>query len=116
MLPHDRDAVGTAVDDEHPLVPVEHDAARRAERERPLMVVFRHLVELRVLDDLQHPEPASQHDEDRDGRVLKNREANAGGARALFSHQAPNDRVKSSSIARIPLACIFRVPVPVMCA
>ena len=30
--------------------------ARRPQRQRPLMVVLRHLLELRVLHDLQHPE------------------------------------------------------------
>src|ERR1700730_752297 len=31
-------------------------------------------------------------------------------------HQPPNDRENSSSIARVPLGCILRVPVPVKCA
>ena len=52
-------------------VAVEHDAARRAQRERPLMVVLRHLLELRVLHDLEHPEADRQHREHADDDVLQ---------------------------------------------
>jgi hypothetical protein len=64
VLADDRDAVGAAVLDQHLAVAVEHDAARRPQRERPLMVVLRHLLELRVLHDLQHPE-ADREDRER---------------------------------------------------
>ncbi len=52
-------------------VAIEHDPARRAQRERPLVVVLRHLLELRVLDDLQHPEADGERREDPDDGVLE---------------------------------------------
>ena len=49
VLADDGDAERVAVLDEHAAVPVEDDAARRAQGERPLVVVLGHLLELRVL-------------------------------------------------------------------
>ena len=61
VLADDRDAVRVAVLDQHAAVAIEQHAARRAQRERPLVVVLGHLLELRVLHDLQHPEADGQH-------------------------------------------------------
>ena len=55
VLAHDRDAVGVPVLDQHAAVAVEHQAARRPQRQRPLVIVLRHLGEFRVLDDLEAP-------------------------------------------------------------
>jgi hypothetical protein len=50
-----------AVLDQDLPVAVVQDAARRAQRERPLVIVLRHLLEPGVLDDLQEPEADGQH-------------------------------------------------------
>ena len=63
MLANDRDVEGVAVLDEHPAGAIEDDAARRAQRQRALVVVLRHLLELGVLDDLEEPEAAGQQAE-----------------------------------------------------
>ena len=76
VLAHDRDAVGMAILDEHAAVAIEDEAARRTQRERALMVVLGHLLVLRVLDDLQHPEADRQHREHHHDDVLQHREAN----------------------------------------
>ena len=57
MLADERDVEGVPVLDEDLAVAVEQHAARRAQRQRALVVVLRHLVELLVLDDLEEPEP-----------------------------------------------------------
>ena len=86
VLAHDRNAVGVAVLDEHLAFAVEDDAARRAQGERPLMVVLRHLFELRVLDDLQHPEADGENREDDRDDVLQNGEAHADAA-PFYGHE-----------------------------
>ena len=61
-------------------VAVEQDAARRAQRQRPLVVVLGHLFELRVLDDLEHPEarrPGPQNDRDDDAPAGRSGEPRA---------------------------------------
>ena len=63
VLADDRDAVRGPVADQELAVAVEDHPARRAQRERPLMIVLRHLEEFLVLHDLQHPEA---HREDRE--------------------------------------------------
>ena len=50
-----------------------------------------------------------------EGLLLAENLKAAVGRIARFVDQAPNDRVNRSSIARVPLAAIFRVPVPVKC-
>ena len=67
MLPRDGDTERVTVLDERPTVAVEHDAARRAQRQRALVVVLGHLLELGVLDYLENPEAEREHrEEDRD--------------------------------------------------
>ena len=66
VLADDRDVERVAVLDEDLAVAVEEDAARRAQRQRALVVVLRHLLELRVLDDLEEPEADRQHGEHHD--------------------------------------------------
>src|SRR6185295_1957960 len=56
VLAQDGDREGVTVLDEHLAVAVEQDPTRRAQRERALMVVLRHLLVLVVLSDLQDPE------------------------------------------------------------
>ena len=76
VLADDRDAVGVPVLDEHVAVAVEHHAARRAQRERPLVVVLGELGELLVLDDLQHPEAHGQDREQQRDDVLQDAQSN----------------------------------------
>ena len=71
MLADDGDSIGVPVFDEHTAVPVEDHAARRPQRERPLVVVFRHFLELLILRHLQHPEADGQDEEDSRNEVLK---------------------------------------------
>ena len=46
--------------DQHPSVAIEHHAARRPQRKRPLIVVFGELGVRLVLGDLKHPEAHGQ--------------------------------------------------------
>ena len=62
-LTHDRDRVGIAILHEHAIVAVEQHATRRAQRNRPLVVVVRPLQVEAVLHDLQDPEPDREHAE-----------------------------------------------------
>ena len=63
VLADDRDAVRMPVFDHYTAVAIEHEAARRAPRERALVVVLGQLLELRVLHHLQHPEAHGQQGE-----------------------------------------------------
>ena len=63
MLAQDGDVERVAVLDQHAAVAIEHDPARRTQRQRPLVVVLGHLLELRVLGDLEEPEAADEQDE-----------------------------------------------------
>ena len=72
-----------AVLDEHLPVAVEEDAARRAQRERPLVVVLRHLLELGVLHDLQEPEADAERGEHHDAAHLQDGQPD-GDAAAIF--------------------------------
>ena len=56
LLAIERDVEGVLVLDEDLAVAVEQHAARRRQRQAPAVVVLRHLVELLVLRDLEHPE------------------------------------------------------------
>ena len=71
MLAHDRDAVRVTVHHERLHVAIEHDAARRAQGERTLMVVLGHFLELLVMHDLQDPEAHRQRGEEDDDGVLE---------------------------------------------
>ena len=77
VLSNDRNAEGVAILDQHAAIAIEHDTARRAQRQRPLNVVFGHLLELRVLHDLQHPEADRQRRKDDDEPVLEDAQADA---------------------------------------
>ena len=59
----DRDVEGIAVLDQQAAGAVEDDAPRRAQGQRPLVVVLRHLLELGVLHHLVEPEAAGQQSE-----------------------------------------------------
>src|SRR5262249_37256109 len=56
VLANDRNRERVTVIDEHLTVAVVQHTARRAQRERPLVIVCRHFLVLGVLDDLQEPE------------------------------------------------------------
>src|SRR5437762_7994678 len=71
VLADDRDGEGVAVLDEDLAVAVVEHSARRAQRDRALIVVFRHLGVLVVLDDLQEPEADRQRRKHRDARDLQ---------------------------------------------
>ena len=60
VLADDGDREGAPIFDQHLHVAVEHDAARRAQRDRALVVVVGQLDELGVLHDLEIPEAARQ--------------------------------------------------------
>src|SRR5262249_20784164 len=59
---------------------IEDDPSGCAERERPLVIVLGHFLELRVLDDLQHPEADREHGENHRDDVLKDSQSNADAA------------------------------------
>ena len=59
----DRDVEGVAVLDQQLAGAVVDDAARRAQRQRALVVVLRHFLELGVLHHLEEPEPAGEQAE-----------------------------------------------------
>jgi hypothetical protein len=77
VLSDDGDAEGLPVLDQQLSVAVEDDPARRPQREQPLMVVFGKFLELRVPDDLQHPEAHGKRREHHRDEVLQHGEANA---------------------------------------
>src|SRR5215467_12367799 len=70
------------LDEDFPVTVVQH-TARRTERERPLMVVLGHLLELRVLDDLQQPEADAECSEHNDAPDLQRSEPH-GNASTIF--------------------------------
>ena len=61
LLAIERDVDGVLVLDEDLAVAVEQHAARRRQRQAPAVVVLRHLVELLMLRDLEHPEGDGEH-------------------------------------------------------
>jgi len=71
VLADDRNREGVAVIDKDPAVAVEHHPTRRAQRQRALVIVRRHLLVLQVLHDLQGPEADSQRSKDDDGAHLQ---------------------------------------------
>ena len=85
VLADDRDGEGVAIVDEHLAVAVEQHPARGPQRERPLMVVLRHLLVLRVLGDLQYPETDRERREQQDPPNLKGHEPRAD-ASAIFCY------------------------------
>ncbi len=84
VLADDGNVEGVAVLDQHFAVAVEQHAARRPQRERPLVIVLRHLLEAGVLDDLEEPETDRQRRECHDDAHLENGEANRDAA-TIFS-------------------------------
>jgi hypothetical protein len=87
VLTDDRDAVRMAVLDENMAGSIEDDPARRAKRQRALVVVLRHLLELRMLRDLQHPEADGKNREQRDDHELHDRQARGDSASVFKSHR-----------------------------
>jgi hypothetical protein len=86
----DRDGEGVPVRDQHPVVAIEQNAARRTQRERALVVVLSHLLELRMLDDLDEPEAQRQHGKDDDGGQLHHRQPDADSSSIFWnSHLRP---------------------------
>src|SRR5262245_24614034 len=75
-----------AILNQHRTAPIENDAARRTQRERPLMIVLGHLLELLVLHDLQHPEAHRENGEQPDHQVLEDGQPGADTA-ALFDNR-----------------------------
>ncbi len=88
LFADDGNAVGLTVLDQHLHVAIEDDAARRAQRQRPLVIVLGHLLELRVLHDLQHPEADGQHREHHDHDVLQDRQPDGDLAAIFNSHSS----------------------------
>ena len=74
VLADDRDREGVSVLDEHASGAVVQDAARSTEGQRALVIVLRHLLELRVLGDLQHPEADRERGEHHDPAALQHGE------------------------------------------
>ena len=60
--------------DENMAVAVEDEAARRPQRERPLVVVLGHLLVLGVLHDLQHPKADREHRKSDHDHILQDGE------------------------------------------
>ncbi len=71
VLAKDGDGEGVTILDEDLAVAVEQDPTRRAQRERALMVVLRHLLVLGVLDDLQDPEADAERGKRQDDGDLE---------------------------------------------
>ena len=86
VLADDRDAVRMPVLDHHTAVAVEHEAARRAPRERALVVVLGQFLELRVLHHLQHPEAHGQQGEQHRDHELETAQPLVGLATLLNCH------------------------------
>jgi hypothetical protein len=63
VLADDGDGERAAILDEYLAVAIEHDAARRAQRDGALVVVLCQLLELLVLNDLQVPEAERENRE-----------------------------------------------------
>ena len=76
VLADDGNGERAAVFDEHRAVAIEHHAARRAQRDRALMVVLGKLPELLVLDDLDVPEAEGKNREQDGTPHLKHDETN----------------------------------------
>ncbi len=85
VLAHNRDAVRVAVLHHHAPVAIEHEAARRPQRKRALVVVLRHFVVLLVLHDLEHPEAHGQNGKHGRDNDLQAAETKAGFP-AIFDH------------------------------
>jgi len=68
------------------------------QRERALVVVFRHFLELVVLHDLQHPEARRQSGECHGDDVLEDRETRSDAA-ALFNHRHDRTVMRISKVS-----------------
>ena len=84
VLAEDRDVERAPVLDEHAAFAIEDHAARRTQRQRPLVVVLRHLLEPGVLRDLEEPEAAGKQQERDEDNTLNRADAN-GEAAFVFS-------------------------------
>ena len=94
----DGNAVGVPVLDQRPALAIEHDPTRRAQRERTLVVVLGHLLELLVLHDLQHPEAHREHREHDRGEVLENAQPHSDAATVLVLSHQQNTRMNSRTL------------------
>src|SRR6187200_65954 len=56
-------------------MPIEQDSARRPQRQLALVIVLRHLLELRMLNDLEEPEAHGEQRKQHDGHDLKDGDA-----------------------------------------
>ena len=74
LLAQQRDVEHALILDEDLPVPVEQHATRRRQRQPPHVVVLRHLPELLVRGDLEHPERDRQRGEDNRDNVLNHGE------------------------------------------
>ena len=74
LLAQQRDVERALVLDEDLAVPVEQHAARRRQRQPPHVVVLRHLPELLVRGDLEHPERDRERREENRNDVLNDGE------------------------------------------
>ncbi len=86
MLADDRDGEGMPVLDEHGSGPVEQHAARRAQRQRALVVVLGQLLIPLVLDHLEEPEAHAQDHEHDNRRQLQRLQAE-GDATAILGYR-----------------------------
>ena len=71
-------------------VAIEHDAARRAQRDRALVVVLGELLVFRVLDDLEIPEAEREQREDHGKAHLEHHEPNRDAAAILDRREMRN--------------------------
>jgi hypothetical protein len=76
VLADDGNGEGAAVHHQHVVVAVENDAARRPQRDGALVIVFRQLGELRVLDDLEIPEAEHEGAEEEADAELEHHQTN----------------------------------------
>ena len=86
VFANNRNAVRIPVLHEHPAAAIEHEPARRAQRQRPLVVVLRQFVVLLVLHDLHHPEADGENRKTPGNEDLEAGQALAGFS-AVFGHR-----------------------------
>jgi hypothetical protein len=101
VLAEDRDVERAPILDEHAAFAIEDHAARGTQRQCPLMVVLRHLLEPGVLRDLEEPEAAGKQQERDEDHSLNRGDAN-GEAAFVFSdcHKALGSQLSAVSAFR----------------
>jgi hypothetical protein len=78
VLANDGDTVRMTILYEDLTISVEDDAARRAKREGPLVIVLGEFLEFGVLNDLENPEADDQNGENGRDQRLEDRQPGAG--------------------------------------